>query len=617
MRLSVFVVFSRLSLFSLLFTSLAVGSDISPATVEALAAKLPWRVLLQYPQGAGHSDLGESFFLSENGSSDPQAELLAIVDALDTPGSNIRCRFPGRTLWLARQLDRPDWLQTECARLEEWARFDDVEGISLILVSGYLGNPASSFGHSLMKVRYQGENRRSHLMGLGINFGAKVPDYEPMFLYITRGLFGGYQAAFSDDTFYAHDQTYTRSEFRDLWEYPLELDDDNVKLIIYALWELRDQRFDYYFLTKNCGYRLAQLVELATGEDLVDGVRGWYLPVELFLDIDPRHYGEPIFHPSSQRVLIARIKSLSASGKQAVKQAVELQIDSAPADAAFAPLDGITDTEQTLKALDAMLAYYEFQDMAEKTSDNSPWKIYRDEALRRRFPLPVSDYRPAQPDSRLSAKDTDKPASLRLAAGRADGENVMLLNYQPVNFDAISYTDLLGSELEVLDISVGINEDDDWFLQEFTLARVTRIADADDNIPGYWPISWKGSVGWKPETYTCFDCDSFYVTGGLGLARGLSSRWLYAGFVNLQYLQSIDSVFAELELKMVNHSNELYSLESGLKYGTKSPVDREFTLAFVNARVSIARDLSVKLNVANYLNDDFDHQVQLGIDYRF
>ena len=44
-----------------------------------------------------------------------------------------------------------------------------------------------------------------------------------MVKYIVKGLSGFYEAGFSDKYFYNQDLTYTDTEFRDMWEYKLNL----------------------------------------------------------------------------------------------------------------------------------------------------------------------------------------------------------------------------------------------------------------------------------------------------------------------------------------------------------------------------------------------------------
>lgn len=613
-----------LTLVSLLFFSLCLASPIdahaSRTTLDKIsaAAKEPqWLLLLQYPHDSDTSDLGREFFFSENGPFNPVDEMTALVAALEAGNGNVRCRFPARILWLSHRFNRPEWLNTDCTLLNEWARIDEIEAISLVLVSGYLGNPASSFGHSLMKVRYKGEYKRSHLMGLGINFGAQVPDNEPMIKYILKGLFGGYKAAFSDGTFYAHDQTYARSEFRDLWEYPLNLDDYQTKLIIYSLWELRDQKFKYYFLTKNCGYRLAQLVELLVGQPLTENVDFWYLPVDLFVDLDPKAFNEPVFHPSSQRELINRMRALPPDIRGLAKAIMEAQVQREPVPATFEPFNQIELENDKHAVLDALLSFYEFQDIANgHDATTSPWNPYRQEVLERRYRLPVSSYDAGPPLVRLSAKDTDRPASAQLSIGQIQDRAYALLGYTAIANDSNSYTDLIGSELEIIKIKIGHYEAG-AFLQEMILADVTRLQDISQNLPGYRPVSWNAAAGWRPETYSCIDCATFFVKGGLGLASSLSDHWMVSVFGFTTYQQAIHSVIAEAEIKLASHSIASYSFGGGLRYGTQSDGEGEFAAAFAEARWAIESNLNLNFQISDYWSGDLPAKFQLGIEQRF
>jgi hypothetical protein len=59
----------------------------------------------------------------------------------------------------------------------------------------------------------------------------------------------------------------------------------------------------YYFLKKNCAYRIAELLELVTGETLKPHYQPWYLPISTFqklTDIEQSRYIKKItFLPSS------------------------------------------------------------------------------------------------------------------------------------------------------------------------------------------------------------------------------------------------------------------------------------------------------------------------------
>ena len=68
-----------------------------------------------------------------------------------------------------------------------------------------------------------------------------------MLLYILKGLTGQYQSGYSDQYFYNQDLTYRDTEFRDMWEYELNLTEEEKELILLHIWEITAKKYDYYF----------------------------------------------------------------------------------------------------------------------------------------------------------------------------------------------------------------------------------------------------------------------------------------------------------------------------------------------------------------------------------
>ncbi len=231
-----------------------------------------------------------------------------------------RCRFPARYYWLSRQLPLPGYVLNEpqCRRLSDWALLDRVKSVSLLLVSGYLGNPASTFGHALLKLNTDSSDDDYGLFDLTLNYGALIPENENALRYVVRGLLGGYEAGFSDRYFYTQDLVYSHTEFRDIWDYRLNLSNHQRTLLILHIWEIIGRKFVYYFLTRNCAFRLAELVDLVVDDLIIERARLWYLPVQLFhrlnaIDAARQHSGsgnlvEAVrFIPSSKRTLAHRV----------------------------------------------------------------------------------------------------------------------------------------------------------------------------------------------------------------------------------------------------------------------------------------------------------------------
>ena len=256
------------------FAARAEVVDAAPYVARAqalhLAAQPHWLRLLHHKPGETRSEVtSPTFFLAADGRRDSQAELQATIIALlapvgSTPDEHARCRFPARFEWLQAQLDLPSMV-ARCPAVEDWAEPATLRSVSVMMVSGFLGNPASSFGHSLLRLNHQDDSAGGRLLDLSFNFGARVPEHEPMVAYIARGLLGGYQSGFTSGSYYLQDQVYVRTEFRDVWEYELALTPAEKQRLAAHLWELSGQSFTYYFLTENCAYRLAELVTLATG----------------------------------------------------------------------------------------------------------------------------------------------------------------------------------------------------------------------------------------------------------------------------------------------------------------------------------------------------------------
>lgn len=208
-----------------------------------------WRHLVQYTSRLSGRLLSEiqsshSFFASD-GTTNPENELLATIEAMYKPldgakpaDDHPRCRFIARYQLLSELINFSNQIKSiNCLKFKQWVNIDDVESVSLVFASGYFKNPASYYGHPLLKFNTR-DSRGGGLLDITINNGAIVPANENLLLYMARGIFGGYEAAFSDTRFYRLNHSYSESDLRDLWDYQLELTQAQKKRVIYYSWEL-------------------------------------------------------------------------------------------------------------------------------------------------------------------------------------------------------------------------------------------------------------------------------------------------------------------------------------------------------------------------------------------
>ena len=117
------------------------------------------------------------------------------------------------------------------------------------------------FGHTLMTINSK-ENRKSSARGLldyALNYAAYTGDLDPI-RYVLYGLMGGYPGYFSLMAYHTKVREYSDLENRDLWEYRLSLNSEEIERLIHHFWDLMNTTFDYFYLRENCSYHLLSLI---------------------------------------------------------------------------------------------------------------------------------------------------------------------------------------------------------------------------------------------------------------------------------------------------------------------------------------------------------------------
>ncbi len=164
------------------------------------------------------------------------------------------------------------------------------------------------FGHTL--IRIDSENQ-SGLLSYAATYAAYAPNTNA-FLYPIKGIFGFYPGYFSILPYYEKVAEYSNIESRDIWEYPLNLTEAEVKRMVMHLWEVRDIYSDYYFFDENCSFDLLLLLEAARPSLQVSDafwdntLRFWVMPVDTIREIKKSGLitGE-VYRPSHAKRILA------------------------------------------------------------------------------------------------------------------------------------------------------------------------------------------------------------------------------------------------------------------------------------------------------------------------
>ena len=440
------------------------------APIKELAQHPQWLRLLHYDT-AHHQGtfLSEYFYISQQGKYDPAAELRATLLALETPvadESHPRCRFPARYAWLANQLQQPTWqtIPRACKRLRKWLVENPLRSVSLLMVSGYLGNPASMFGHAILKLDTAGDEH--DLFDTTINYGALVPPKEPVIAYIFNGLFGGYQSGYSDRYFYTQDIVYTNTEARDIWEYELNLNPEQKKLLQFHIWEIIGKKKRYFFLTRNCAYELGKAMDVVMEPPLSQTVYAWYTPAELFDRLHDLNQSllesrrSPLikrirFHPSAERELIHHYEILSDRLKLKARQFLD-QPDIKQIDITLSDLSSAE--KQIL--LDFLFSYQHFIFTKEQPKPSAQTLSLKHALLTKRLSLPPSLPTDDRVAYRPSPSEEQKSSIIGAGVLTRGGSNpVSSLNLIAFAQEPTGRNTLEGGELTVLDLRMNLSPD--------------------------------------------------------------------------------------------------------------------------------------------------------------
>ncbi|WP_192035968.1 DUF4105 domain-containing protein [Halomonas sp. YLGW01] len=567
--------------------------------------------------------LDDEFFLAADGRHDPRAELQATLAALRKPPRDgqrhARCRFPARALWLSRMTGET-WSQATCPEWDEWRQENAGAGVGLIFASGYLGNPASFFGHLMLHLEKEREGQGADLTRLldtSMNFGADVPEEDGLAIYMAKGLFGGYEAEYSRAPFYRNTALYSEHEMRDLWHYRLNLPADERELLVAHLYEVIGQDFEYLFLTQNCASRIARTLELVVDDDLTPGHAPWVTPEALVRAISEADVeGAPLLgevsHVPSRRLRTEwRYMALSEQEQEAAS-AVWPSTDSLDLGAgAFRRLA----PAKKASVLDTLLSHAAFL----KQTDEQPGLAERErQLLQARLQLPAGS-KPLEPGGQVPLHEATPPALMRLEGTHNDAlGGGARLTLRPLQYDLLdsNATRMPNAALEIGHTEVDLGQDEPH-LTKLELFHVTNLHARSVPLPTLPNVAWHAAAGIERSRLDCNDCLDGYATLLAGKSRRfgrhlpfvmvggqLRSERHQAGPVAPMVRLGVLSDWAagQRSLLQVKHAD-------GLKGGESRRTRWSF-----QHRVPLHKQLDLRAGVEG---DEHAHEMSLGLSWYF
>jgi len=573
-------------------------------TLDELAEHKQWKTLLGY-RSDGFSDVeSPSFFLSKQGNYNPNSELRETLKAFASPPKSNKtdpqCRWRGRFVWLQQQLDLTafDIQPYPCLDFEAFAQLETTQSISLILATGYLGNPASFYGHLLVRL-----NGQQPLTDITVNYGARIPPDDNMLTYITKGITGAYDSSFSEHTFAHFQRQYSDEEKRDLWEYKLALPEDSRELLIAHLWEMKGVTHKYYFTHRNCAFRIAELLDLVSDKPITRESRPWDAPQAIIQRLaTAQHKGQPLlatiaYQPSQQTMLYTKFEQLSRVENLALQNAVKIE-----ASDSYGDLYESLNTESRVRLLDTLLNYYRVIAPQGKHQQHSGYL----RALAKRYQLPTSipqyDF---SSDQNPHLGHSPSYAALGIKHDTRHGTGITL-RLRPAYYDVLDagYGHMPGSALSMLELNLAAYEHEQR-IESLDFISIDNRPQRRTWLPHDTAPAWQLKAGVTQD-----DADAtleLNLLGGYGYSRriaGITTTALAQLGIQGDGLSEVYTGY-QLSLQGAWRTDWRWSVDYRQQHWLDGP--RQETPLALQLRYSIARDADLRLRW-----DKQQTQVSLG-----
>ncbi len=479
-----------------------------------------WLNLVHYRPGlSGYKSLVDDtrFFLAPNGKFDPRAEMAADLAAFFEPvGTNENehavCRFVARFAWLDDQLhfDAGKLPMTECALFKKVYESLEADSVALVYPAAFMNGPASMFGHTLLVVDSKEKNR---LLSRAISYAAKTrPMVGPLFTF--AGIFGLFPGYYAYQSYYEKVEQYGDIGHRDVWEYELDFNGEEVDRLLRHAWELQNIYSRYYFFDENCAFNLLYMLDVARPSLRLTDDKAWFvIPIDTIKLVAEKGIVRSVeYRPSP----VTKMNHLAGLVDRPLR---ELAVDIAhgkksPADVAAVAPD-VADQRVTL-GLAAEYTQFLFTEEKLTKADYTPRflgtlrelsKLGKSDDVTQTIPVPPRPdlgHSPLKLSAGVGVQNDDAFASLRYR-----------IAYHALMDNDAGYTP--GAEIQFLHTEARYYfERDALELQQFDIVDVFSVAPRSDL---FHPSSWKARVGMSQADFEEGDDGPLYqLSGGTGFA---------------------------------------------------------------------------------------------------
>ena len=120
-------------------------------------------------------------------------------------------------------------------------------------------------------------------------------------------MFGGYQGHYSIEPYYKKLKEYSDLEQRDIWEYTLNLTQEEIDRLVLHIFEIRYFYADYFFLSENCSYNILWLIDIAKKDSsLINSFNFKAIPIDTVRAVISKNLiKKSTYRPSQRKKILA------------------------------------------------------------------------------------------------------------------------------------------------------------------------------------------------------------------------------------------------------------------------------------------------------------------------
>ena len=555
-----------------------------------------WSKLLHYTNGESEID-SDNFFISKDGKTDLKKELFETINSLKNGENNVLCRFPLRVKWLKENIPslEKDIVNYSCAELDEFLSLVDAKYVTIVFPTAHINSPASMYGHTFLRVS---SNEETPLISNAVNFAAKTDDTNGL-IFAYKGLFGEYEGRYSILPYYEKIKEYNNLEQRDIWEYDLDLTQDEIDRLVLHAFELKDSYSDYFFFKENCSYNILWLLEVARYDlDLVSHFTFKTVPLDSIKILKSYNLiKDSRFRYSNMRKM-KNILEEKIENKEYLKTFVNEK----------EPLNETLSNDDKISYLDFKILYLQYQRANNEYEKDEYLKKYLQLLKERSSYNRASAYDIKTPFNPLNSHDSAKVSLFY------DSSDSFELGLKPVYNDIYDISEgyLEGAYIDFFDLNIKKTKDENVKVDKFTLLKIKSLAQQDIIFK---PLSWGIDLGYE---HFKDQKDYLKIKPETGLTFGNEKNFIYTMIGSNVYYKNSDQLYS-IGSSVGFITNQFDDIKLGFRYSYD-----KYNKGLENNEFEISTTYKIEQNIAlnvKYINDNLykedKERIKAGIFYYF